>query len=182
MPSTRSRALAAWISLALRFCVAFSSPSLLIVKAQVATGTILGTVSDPSGAAIGAANVTAINEATGRIHSATTDAEGLYLFPLLPIGGSYSVAAEAPGFQKFLQRGIVLQVNDNVRVDAALAVGAVSDTVEVAGAPPQIDTRNSTLGTVIESRTIAEIPLNGRNPIQLASLSSVVCQKFLNMT
>ncbi len=151
---------------------------LSLLNAQTVTATILGTVTDPSGAAVSPATVTVNNEATGRSNSAVTDDAGGYLFPLLPIAGSYSLTVEANGFRKFLQRGIVLRVNENVRVDAVLSIGAVSDTVEVVGAPPQIDTRNSVLGTVIESKTIVEIPLNGRNPIQLASLVAGVT--FIN--
>lgn len=140
------------------------------LDAQTVTATILGTVADPSGAAISGATVTVTNESTGRSTTALSDEAGGYLFPLLPIAGTYEVSVEAVGFRRFLQRGIVLRVNENVRVDAQLTLGGVSESVEVTGAPPQIDTRNSTLGTVIESKTIVEIPLNGRNPIQLASL------------
>ncbi len=147
-----------------------------ILNGQNITATILGTVSDPSGAPVAGAAVTATNEATGLSHSATTDATGSYLFPLLPISDHYSVSVEAKGFQKFLQSGIVLQVNDNIRVDAKMAVGSVTETTVVTGEAPQIDTRDSSLGTVIESRTIVEIPLNGRNPTQLASLVAGVTQ------
>jgi hypothetical protein len=147
-----------------------------ILNGQDITATILGIVSDQTGAPVAGAAVTVTNEATGLSHLATTDATGSYLFPLLPIGDNYSVSVEASGFQRFVQRGIVLQVNDNIRVDAKLGVGTVTQTATVTGEATMIDTRASALGTVIDSQTIEQIPLNGRNPTQLASLVAGVTQ------
>ncbi len=146
------------------------------LNAQNITATILGTVSDSAGGLVAGAKVTATNQKTGRSYTTTTDAAGSYLFLLLPIGDEYYVSVEAQGFQAFERRGIVLHVNDNVRVDAAMTVGSVKETVVVTGAAPNIDTRNSSLGEVIDSKTIVEIPLNGRNPTQLASLVAGVTQ------
>ncbi len=140
------------------------------IRAQVTTATLLGTVSDPTGAAVPGATVTATNESTGRTSTVTTGADGSYLLPLLPITGAYTVEVEAQNFQKPVQKGIVLRLNENVRVDFFLKLGSVTETVEVTGLPPQVDTRSSSLGEVIENRRVTELPLNGRNPIQLASL------------
>ena len=147
-----------------------------MMTGQNITATILGIVSDPNGAPLAGAVVITTNEETGLSHSATTDATGSYLFPLLPIGDRYAVTVEAAGFQRFLQHGIVLQVNDNIRVDVKMAVGAVTETAIVTGEAPTIDTRASALGAVIDSRTIEQIPLNGRNATQLASLVAGVTQ------
>src|SRR5579862_2637448 len=138
--------------------------------AQVTSATILGTVTDPSGAAVANASVTATNLSTGRTYSATTGSAGEYLIPLLPVGDNYEVGVEAAGFQKFLQKGITLLVNQNARVDIPLAIGASSETVQVSGTPPLVDTHGSSLGDVVEQERVTELPLNGRNPVQLASL------------
>ena len=138
-------------------------------RAQITTATVLGTVTDPSGAAVTGATVTVTNMSTGQIHSATTGSEGAYLVPLLAIGGTYVVTVEAKGFEKFSQTGIVLEVNQNARVDASLRVGAATDTVQVSGVPPLVDTHGSSLETVVEQERITELPLNGRNPVQLAA-------------
>jgi len=144
-----------------------ASPNAL---AQVTSATILGTVTDPSGAAVANASVTATNTSTGRTYSANTGSSGEYLIPLLPIGDKYEVGVEAAGFQRFLQKGITLLVNQNARVDAFLKIGASSETVQVSGTPPLVDTHGSSLGEVVEQERVTELPLNGRNPVQLASL------------
>jgi hypothetical protein len=146
------------------------------LNAQNITATILGSVSDSAGGMLAGAKVTATNEKTGRTYTTTTDATGGYLFLLLPISDDYYVNVEAQGFQTFERRGIVLHVNDNIRVDAVMTVGSVQQTVVVTGEAPNIDTRDSALGAVIDSRTVVEIPLNGRNPVQLASLVAGVTQ------
>src|SRR6185369_6261548 len=128
--------------LAFAYSIAASTTAL----AQVTSATILGTVTDPSGAAVANASVTATNVSTGRTYSATTGSSGEYLIPLLPIGGSYEVGVQAPGFQRFLQNGITLLVNQNARVDASLKIGASSETVQVSGTPPLVDTHGSSLG------------------------------------
>lgn len=139
-------------------------------RAQITTATMLGTVSDSSGSAIPGAVVTATNEATGRSYTATTGAVGSYLLPLLPITGTYALSVEAKGFQKFLQTGLTLRLNQNQRLDVVLQVGAVTQTVQVTAAPTQVDTESSSLGEVVDKRQVTELPLNGRNPVQLASL------------
>ena len=143
---------------------------------QITTATISGRITDASGSPVPQCNVVATNEATGIVHSATTTEDGQYLLPLLPIAGSYSIEAERKDFQRFVQKNIVLRVNENVRVDVTLKVGETSQTVEVSATPAQIETRETSLGEVIEQRRMVELPLNGRNPIQLASLVAGVTQ------
>ena len=138
--------------------------------AQVTSATVLGTVTDPSNAPISNAAVTVTNVSTGISYAATTGSNGEYLVPLLSITGNYTVTVEASGFEKFLRTGVVLQLNQNVRVDASLKIGAITATVEVSGLPSLVDTQSSSLGDVVEQRRVTELPLNGRNPIQLASL------------
>ena len=140
------------------------------LQAQVDTATILGTVTDPSGAAIPSVKVTARNQDTGFSRTATSSGDGNYLIPLVPIGPHYEVTAEAPGFKNFTQTGIALQLNQNARLDIHLQIGQVGETVEVTAAAPLIDTHSATNGEVVETKRLVELPLNGRNPLQLAGL------------
>ncbi|HWB96044.1 MAG TPA: carboxypeptidase regulatory-like domain-containing protein [Bryobacteraceae bacterium] len=152
-----------------------SLPLLLVLItsslfAQQNTATILGTVADPSGAVIAEAKITAADERTGFSRSVTSDAGGAYLIPLLPIGNNYRVTVEATGFKTHVQSGITLQLNQNARVDIRLEVGSVSENVTVTAGAPLVDTYSSQGGDVVESKRITELPLNGRNPLQLATL------------
>jgi hypothetical protein len=142
----------------------------LLVSAQVNTGTILGNVADPSGAVVANAKITATNEDTGFVRSAESLADGSYLIPLLPIGPRYKVDAQAAGFKSFSRTGIELQLNQNVRIDIRVQVGAVTESVQVSGQAPLVDTQSAVGGEVVESRRMSELPLNGRNPLQLAGL------------
>ncbi len=140
--------------------------------AQITSASIIGGVSDTSGASIANAVVSVKNEATGATYGAITDKQGSYVVPLLPVNGSYQVQITLAGFTTFVQKGIVLQLNQNARVDATLKVGSATQQVVVTEQPPQIETASSTIGKVIDSRELTELPMNGRNPIQLISLTT----------
>ena len=142
--------------------------------AQVTSATIMGNVIDPAGAAIPGAGVTVTNEATGAVIKTTSGPDGTYLVPNLSIAGTYAVEVGASGFNTFLQKGIVLQVNQNARIDVTLKLGSTTQRIEVTAQPPQVDTASSSLGTVISHREVEELPLNGRNPIQLVTLAAGV--------
>jgi len=154
----------------LGFMLVLSLALPLTLFAQVNTGTILGTVADPSGAAIANARITATNEDTAFERSTQSLADGSYLIPLLPIGPKYKVVVEAPGFKSFTQSGIELLLNQNVRIDVRVQVGVTTESVQVNGQAPLVDTQSATGGEVVESRRMSELPLNGRNPLQLAGL------------
>ncbi len=149
-------------------CLMFS---LAPLDAQTTSGAIVGTVTDPSGAVIGGASITVTNVDTSISVKATTDASGDYVVTPLPIG-RYSVTVEASGFKKSVRSDITLNVQDRVRVDAKLEVGAVTDTVEVAAAAPMLETDTSYLGQVVDSQRIEDLPLNGRYFTRLAVLTS----------
>lgn len=140
------------------------------LRAQVTTGTIFGTVTDQQGAVIVGATVTVVNEGQGTVFTRTTDQTGSYSVPFL-IPGSYRVTVEQPGFKKAEQREIVVTVNAQVRVDLALSVGNVTETVEVTAAAPLVQSASAETGQVIEQRAVQELPLNGRNFAQLVYLS-----------
>ena len=138
-------------------------------EAQVATGTIAGSVKDEQGAAVPGANVTITEVNKGTVGTYTTDADGSFQAPFL-IPGTYDVAVELTGFRKYTHRGVVLQVNQRARVDATLAVGGLTEATEVVGLAPLTRTDSAELGEVIEERAVRELPLNGRNFAQLVYL------------
>ena len=141
------------------------------LSGQTTTGSIVGTVTDPSGAVIGAASITITNMDTNISVKATTDQSGNYVVTPLAIG-RYSVTVEAAGFKKSVRTDITVNVQDRVRVDAALEVGAVTDTVEVQAAAPLLQTDTSYLGQVVNSKEIVDLPLNGRYFTRLAVLTA----------
>jgi hypothetical protein len=153
----------AWILAAAVFAAQF--PAL----AQEARGTLLGRVSDPSEAVIAGAKVEAINVDTGVRFSSVTSSTGDYVFPLL-IPGSYSVTVENPGFKKYTRTGIVVRVNDQMTINVTLEVGQASQTVEVQADSPLLDTSAASIGHVVDSRTIMELPLKDGMVLTMATL------------
>ncbi|MFB3827197.1 MAG: carboxypeptidase regulatory-like domain-containing protein [Bryobacteraceae bacterium] len=133
------------------------------------SGTIHGNVSDPTGLPVAGATVTSTMVERGSIRTTSTGPDGAYVLPVLPVG-SYSIKIETPGFKIFTQDGVQLTSNENVRVDARLEVGSVSESVSVTAEAPLVDSRSSVVGTLIDTRRITELPINGRNVIALAAL------------
>src|ERR1700756_5294864 len=139
-------------------------------RGQSTFGSISGTVMDASGAAVSNAQATLTNVATGARETFTTGPDGLYSFVNLN-PGEYVVDVEKSGFKHFKRDSIVVQVQQNVRIDATMVVGAVSETVEVNAETPLLQTGNASLGQVIDERKTNETPLNGRNVFNLITLS-----------
>ncbi|HTR39007.1 MAG TPA: carboxypeptidase regulatory-like domain-containing protein [Bryobacteraceae bacterium] len=135
-----------------------------------ATSQIQGTVHDESGSAVPGAEVRAIQTATGVQRTATTSTEGGYVLPNLPIG-PYRLEVSKAGFTTFVQTGITLQVATNPTIDVQLKVGAVTEQVQVAANAALVDTEATSVGSVIENQRIVELPLNGRNPVELIQLA-----------
>ena len=132
-------------------------------NAQTFRGTILGTVTDSSGAAVSGATVTVKNTGTGLLRTVTTDDDGNYSTPELPIG-TYSVTVEKSGFKIGLVNGISVEVSTERRADVVLQPGDVSQTVEVSGDTlPQVESTSNTLGGIIESTVVTNLPVNGRD-------------------
>lgn len=138
---------------------------------QVSDAIVLGTVLDPSQAAVQSATITLTHLATAAVTQVRTDERGQYRTPPVRIG-EYSISIEAPGFKRFNQHGVVLDIGDTRQVDAVLQVGQVSENVNVEAEAPLLQTADSTVGTVINNRQIEDLPLNGRDYLQLAALSS----------
>jgi hypothetical protein len=142
---------------------------VLPVLAQGTAGTIVGRALDPSGAAIVGASVLIKNLGTNETRSAITSADGQYSVPLLP-PGMYGVTMTAPGFSKLYTDHIVLLVDQTVRVDGSLKLGEQTQTVEVSGESPIVQTDTSSLGGVIDQRNISTLPLNQRNFVSFTYL------------
>jgi hypothetical protein len=150
--------------------LALSLGAICATWGQAPTGQITGSVADPSGAVIVGASVTLTNPATNVKRETTTNEEGIYNLAALP-PGVYNLQVEANGFPKQVREGIELQVGQIDRVDFMLQVGNVTETIQVAGGAPVLQAETAELGTVIENRRIVELPLNGRNYLQLVSLA-----------
>src|SRR3989449_6909559 len=133
-----------------------------VATAQVNTATISGTLRDESGAVLPGAAVTVQNQDTGISRSLTTNETGRYTAPALGLG-NYQVSVQLPGFQNQVRSGIVLTVGREAVVDFTLAVGAVTQTVEVKGEAPLVELTNATMGGLVDDRTIREMPLNSRS-------------------
>jgi outer membrane receptor protein involved in Fe transport len=147
--------------------------SSLAAYGQTDTASIVGTVVDASGATLPNAVVTLVNLGTNLKTVAKTDSAGNYIATPLKIG-NYSVAVEVQGFKGVTRTGIVLQVQDRLRVDFTLQVGSVSEQITVRDAAPLLQSESSALGNVIESQQIADLPLNGRDYTQLVALTTGV--------
>ena len=139
------------------------------LEAQTTFGAMVGTVTDPSGAAISSAKVTITNQDTNQTHTIDTSESGTYSFVSLS-PGKYTVDVDLSGFKHLILSNVEVQVGGTARADAALQIGDVNEKVEVSSAAPLIQTDTANLGGVIEGRTIQDIPLNGRNVNNLLTL------------
>jgi Carboxypeptidase regulatory-like domain/TonB dependent receptor len=137
--------------------------------AQGPTATILGRVSDPTGAAVAGASVFVENTGTGLRRLASTTAEGDYLVPSLPVG-TYTLNITAQGFKAFSDSGIRVEVGQSARVDAHLQIGATNETIQVSSTGLQVDTASAALRSEVDNTQIEELPLNTRNVLQLITL------------
>ena len=155
------------VLLALAFSAALGAQTL---------GGIVGEVKDPAGAVIIGATVTATNTGTNAVRTMPTNQSGMYSFPGL-VPGPYSVKVEMVGFRP-AARSLDIQVQQTARVDFALEVGQLDQSVQVTAEAALLNTEDATVGTVIEQRRISELPLNGRDYLQLVALSPNVSFGF----
>src|SRR6266542_6658335 len=141
-----------------------------------AAATIHGAVSDATGAAVPQAAVTATNLGSNQSRTVPTDGEGRYVIPLLALG-EYQVRIEKAGFTPFLQQNVLLQVNTDVAVDARLEVGGASERVVVRSEAELLQTSSSAMVQVVDQKRVADLPLNGRNVLQLLTLNAGVSDR-----
>jgi len=143
--------------------------------AQLPTGTILGVVKDSSGSVVPNATVTIQSSETNLTRNAVTDSGGAYRVAALPVG-HYDVKIEHAGFKTETQTGLNLEVGQEAVIDVILQVGAAEQTVQVTGEAQQVNTTNSTLGSLVGEQTISDLPLNGRNYVDLTLLQPGITQ------
>jgi hypothetical protein len=141
--------------------------------AQLITGTVTGAVRDSSGAVAVGTEVRLTNSGTGIVRRTATDDAGNFRFLLLPVG-NYVLEASGAGFKTFRREGIIVEADRSLAVPVSLEVGAVSETVVVAGSTPLLEPNTSSLGTVMDQRKVEDLPLSGRNPMALANLIPAV--------
>jgi hypothetical protein len=157
------------------FAVSFVLVLLAFVPAmsQEITSGIRGVVADPTGAVIPGAEVTALNEDTALARTVKTDGGGRYLFTQLPVG-TYVLSVQQEGFKVYSRPGIRLAANQVAGINPTLEVGDVAETVEVSAAAPLITTQSTEVSTLVDTQQVVELPLNGRNIVQLATLTNGV--------
>jgi hypothetical protein len=137
------------------------------------TGVLRGTITDPSGGVIPNADVQATSRETGARREVKSGADGTYVVPLLT-PGTYRIEVAAEGFARAIQSGAVISVTETTVLNVRLKVGAASETIEVRGAPPIVDTTTNTLGEVVSPSQVQSLPLVNRNFTQIMDLSSGV--------
>src|SRR5215472_12824213 len=143
---------------------------IVSLHAQITTTTLVGTVTDKTGAVLVDASVTATNTGTNLQRTVKTNAQGEYRIEFLPVG-DYSVSVDASGFKKFLRKGVTLEIDQTARVDASLDVGSTGETIEVTAAAPIVNTSNPELGRTVENQEIVNLPIVNRNVYTLLDLT-----------
>src|SRR3989442_8707041 len=151
-----------------------------VIHAQT-SGTISGAVHDATGAVVPGAAITATQIATNQSRSAATDSAGQYVLPLLPLG-EYRVRVEKDGFAPFVQHGITLQANSQVEANVTLQVRASAEQVTVSSVASLVQTSSTTLVQVVDAQRVADLPLNGRNVLQLLSINAGVSDRNVPVT
>jgi hypothetical protein len=141
----------------------------LALRAQTFQGSFSGTITDPSGAVIAGASVTALDQDKGFMRTVVTGNDGTYTFPVLP-PGRYRLTAQKGGFERLAQGPETLTVNQHLRLDFMLKLGVQTATVTVEASPLGVQTETSSVGTTIDQQQVSEVPLNGRNFLELALL------------
>ncbi|MGH9665516.1 MAG: carboxypeptidase regulatory-like domain-containing protein, partial [Bryobacteraceae bacterium] len=155
-----------WWTLSLSIALLAAIPAY----SQRITASLGGTVHDPSGSAVPGAQVRIANAGTAAVISLKTDQNGHFLAPSLP-PGAYSVSIMASGFKRLDRTGVVLQVDQTAEMNFSLELGSTTESVEVSGAPPVLDTATAELGQVVDNKSIVNLPLNQRNPFSLILLA-----------
>jgi hypothetical protein len=162
--------------------VRFSSLLILFAlasPAQETRGQILGRVTDPSGAVVVGADVTALNTATGVSSSGVTNGTGDYTLPFL-VAGSYDITVAAPGFKKFEDKNILVRIQDAITLNVKLELGVTTEVMQITDAPPVLEASTASLGQVIDTRRISNLPVNYDNALMLAQLGPGVTNLSTN--
>jgi hypothetical protein len=155
-------------------CLVSLAPTFLFLQKAMAQAVAIaeldGHVVDSTGQFIPGAQIKVTETEKGQVHATASDSQGRYALPNLPVG-HYQLEVISPGFKTYIQQGIVLQVGNNVEVNVTMQIGAVSESIEVTAAANMVETKDNSISQVIDQKRIADLPLNGRNPTQLITLT-----------
>ncbi len=143
--------------------------AIAVILGQSTNGEIAGAVTDPTGAAVPGVQITFTNENTGQVKLVESGPTGNYLATQLPVG-TYKASVQSDGFRTVERPGIALSALQSLRVDFVLELGQVTETVTITSQAPQVDTRSTQIGMTVDDRRIKDLPLNGRNPLDLVRL------------
>jgi len=149
--------------------IALLITSASVLPAQETRGQILGRITDPSGCVVVAASVSAVNTATGVTVTGVTNGTGDYTLPFL-VAGSYDITVTAPGFKKFEQGSVTVRIQDAIALNVKLQIGAATQVVNVKDTPPALEFSTASLGQVVDTQRISNLPVNYDNPLMLSSL------------
>ena len=163
------------------FLLAIVTIAVSIIWAQAVRATLVGRVTDQTGAVVPGTRITLINAGTNETHAVTVSDNGEFVFSQLA-PGRYTLTSEHEGFRKDVRTGLELQVGQEARVDISLQVGALAEQVEVVAAAPLVSSENAALGNVVDQKKVVELPLNGRGYLQLALLQPNVYAPAQNST
>ncbi|MDQ6678879.1 MAG: carboxypeptidase regulatory-like domain-containing protein, partial [Acidobacteriota bacterium] len=158
------------LSIAFSFCFAAAVLSPNLHAQAVAIAEVDGRVADPSGEAVAGAQVRMTEIDKQQVRSTVTDAQGRYALPNLPVG-NYTLEVTAQGFKSYRQTGIVLQVANNIEANVAMQIGSVNESISVSADAAMVETKENAISQVIDQKRIEDLPLNGRNPTQLITLT-----------
>src|SRR5215468_326494 len=164
-----------WIASVAALMLPFSS----LAMGQSTGGRIRGTVTDQTGGAVAAVKVQLINESTHAIREVQSNENGEFIFIEVPVG-TYEISAAQTGFKKYVRKGVPLNLNEVITVDVPLQLGGSTETVEVTGAPPVVDTTSTQLGAIVNERSSTQLPLNERDVFQLLQLQPGVQSQIGN--
>jgi hypothetical protein len=160
------------IRLSVRLATLFAACAVpAVMLAQLTTASISGTLTDSTGATVPGAAISAVETSTGALARANANGEGFYVLSGI-VPGQYRLRVEKEGFQAYVREGIMVEVNRPVNVDVTLQVGATTQTLTVSAAPEQVNLRSQTISYEVTRQMVTELPLNGRNILQLMRLGA----------
>ena len=155
-----------WIRTALRLCLGASIAASALLAQTAGTGTLVGTITDNSGAVMSGVKVSVVNTETSFTSETVTSAEGAYQVPYLA-PGTYRITIESPGFKRYLREGVQIRTGEVPRIDVQLEVGAVSESIRVEGSAPLIDTETAQAGLVMSGDQLLKIPVSQKRALRM---------------
>ncbi|HSR06527.1 MAG TPA: carboxypeptidase-like regulatory domain-containing protein, partial [Bryobacteraceae bacterium] len=167
MTPKKVRSVLAWSAV---LALGVIGPTHALHAQAVSNASVTGRVADEQGAVVTGAQIRMTGVDTGTVYNTVTNSDGIYTIPSVPIG-AYTLEATVPGFQTYVQKGLILRVGDHVQVNVTLKVGQVAERVEVQANANLVQTQQNSISQVVDQQRIVDLPLNGRDPTQLITIS-----------